>query len=516
MDEQASTILEVTTMKPNLAHEIKVDPNSAVKSIDDAPLPLMRAQTPPIAFPIDALGPVLSPAASAIHGLTGAPVAVCGTSILAAGSLVAMAYVDVMPPYGNKPRPSSLFCCSIAESGDRKTMCDSYALEPLEIYRKELSQTYADLYAEYENKLKAWEKSREMALKPKGGDASRSQMERALGDLGKKPSPPPEPIITCGEPTIEGLHGLCCTGQGFVGLFTDEGGGFAGGHAMNADNRTKTISHLSKLWDGAPIDRIRKGEGNKVWYGRRLAIHLMVQPIIAGQIFSDDLLKGQGFLSRFLVCHPESTAGTREFREISHEHLSAIESYKTHILRLLRRPRQHAELDYAELTPRVLHLSPEARELWIEFYNANERALSPDSPLSPIKWLAAKMPENALRVAAVLTEINHPGSEAIGIDCMLGAIDLVKFYTSEALRIFDAGVMDPDLMTADKALEFIREKGGEIHLAQLYQQGPRKVRNAKDARRILGILADHSHVERLESGKEIDGAMRREVWRLRP
>jgi hypothetical protein len=508
--------MEAGTMKPNFADELRINPDAVVRSIDDAPLPLMREMAPPMPFPVEALGPILAPAAAAIEGLTGAPMGICGTSVLAAGSLVTMAYTDVLPPYGNTPRPTSLFCCSIAESGDRKSHCDAYALRPIDTYRKELNEAYADEYQAFENRLKAWEKSRELAMKPKGSDSSRAQMERALGDLGKKPTPPPEPHITCSEPTIEGLHALACNGQGFVGIFTDEGGAFAGGHAMNADNRLKTVSHISRLWDGSAIDRIRKGEGNKVWYGRRLAMHLMVQPVVAGQMFSDDLLKGQGFLSRFLVCHPESTAGKREFRESSKNHLDSIETYNQHMLRLLRRPRLHAEHDYAELTPRVIQLSQDARELWIAFYNANERNLSPDSPLSPIKWLAAKMPENALRVAAVLTEINSPGAEEVSLESMLGAIDLIKFYTSEALRIFDAGIMDPDLVTAQKALDFIRDKGGEIHLAQLYQQGPRKLRNAKDARRILGILADHRHIERLESGKEIDGALRHEVWRLRP
>jgi hypothetical protein len=43
-------------------------------------------------------------------------------------------------------------------------------------------------------------------------------------------------------------------------------------------------------------------------YGRRLAMHLMVQPIIAQKVLSDPLLHGQGFLNRCLACWPTSIA----------------------------------------------------------------------------------------------------------------------------------------------------------------------------------------------------------------
>jgi hypothetical protein len=46
---------------------------------------------------------------------------------------------------------------------------------------------------------------------------------------------------------------------------------------MNANNRLKTLPALNALWEESPIRRTRAGEGHSTLYGRRLAVHLMVQ-----------------------------------------------------------------------------------------------------------------------------------------------------------------------------------------------------------------------------------------------
>ena len=80
--------------------------------------------------------------------------------------------------------------------------------------------------------------------------------------------------------------------------------------AVNKDNRTKSAASFSKLWDNGRFDRVRAGDGAAKYHGRRLALHLMVQPIIAESVLSDDVLTGQGFLARCLLAWPASTIDT--------------------------------------------------------------------------------------------------------------------------------------------------------------------------------------------------------------
>ena len=92
---------------------------------------------------------------------------------------------------------------------------------------------------------------------------------------------------------------------------SDEGGNFFGGHAMQKETRLRTISGMSKLWDSGEGDRNRVGDGNLSFSGRRLTAHFMIQPKVADEILSDELLVGQDWLARNLVAFPDSLASTR-------------------------------------------------------------------------------------------------------------------------------------------------------------------------------------------------------------
>ncbi|MFK7871012.1 MAG: DUF3987 domain-containing protein [Roseobacter sp.] len=94
-------------------------------------------------------------------------------------------------------------------------------------------------------------------------------------------------------------------------MFSDEGGQFLGGHAMNSDNRQKTLTALNDLWHGNAIRRTRAGDGHATLYGRRLSVHLMVQPFVARTFMADRMASDTGFLPRFLVCEPPSNIGSR-------------------------------------------------------------------------------------------------------------------------------------------------------------------------------------------------------------
>jgi hypothetical protein len=69
----------------------------------------MREFPPADPFPVDALGPVLAAAASAIHDRVRAPLAICGNSVLAAATLAVQGRANVvLPMLHAKPLSSSL------------------------------------------------------------------------------------------------------------------------------------------------------------------------------------------------------------------------------------------------------------------------------------------------------------------------------------------------------------------------------------------------------------------------
>jgi len=336
-----------------------------------------------------------------------------------------------------------------------------------------------------------------------------------LKALGPKPKEPMHPILTCPEPTFEGLCRLFSIGHPSLGVFSAEGGQFIGGHGMAEDNKLKTSSALSSIWDGEPIKRVRSGDGASTLAGRRAAMHLMAQPDVAARMLSDRVLADQGLLSRFLVVAPISTAGTRFFREIAADSRAAVKRFEDVLLLALETPPSTIENKPNELDPPVLRLSSGARRMWISYANFVEEQLAPDGAYIDIRGLANKLPEHAARLAAVLTLVDDLHAKDVGEEEMANGIELGGYYAGEALRLFSSNVCDPDLVLAQNLLDWLQNRGDEyVSLTQIYQHGPMPIREAKIARRIAGVLADHGWLAPVEGGKIVDGKPRREVWHL--
>jgi hypothetical protein len=291
---------------PNIdISKIKV-PNLVQPAIfTEKPRPLRRAIADANPFPIDALGPFSWPA-YAIADKIQCPPAIAALSVLGVASLAAQGHADVLLPRTGQVKPLSLFLVSIGESGERKSAADNEAKRAIAEYERELATAYELQAPQYRNARDAWESERQNIFRSKSMDAV--QKSNALDTL-IEPQAPLTPMLTCPEPTFEGLCLLFRTGQGALGLFSDEGGHFVGGHALSEDARLRTAAGLSSLWDGSPIKRVRAGKDESyVLLGRRLAMHLMLQPKVASELLSDPLLKDQGLLSRILVSYPQSTA----------------------------------------------------------------------------------------------------------------------------------------------------------------------------------------------------------------
>lgn len=477
---------------------------------------LMRPATPATDFPLDALGDRLQSAAEAIRERTQAPAAICGQAVLGVAAALAQAHVNAGLPM-RMDVPTSLAMVTVAESSERKSSVDRLAIAPIAQYTDELRLEYEQDQLTFRNRRDAHEMARKSILSEKGkatDKAKKAALEADLEALGPEPTPPPKPVIQAQEPTIEGLTKMLSQGLGFAALFSSEGAAFLGGYGMSTDNKLKTAAHLSSIWDGTPIDRIRQGDELTTLHGRRLAMHLMIQPNIAERLFSDEDLVRQGLLSRVLVSWPETAAGTRPFRSPSQDAIDAHQEYVRYMLELCRLPRRHADGRPAELMPRTMTMDEGATALWINFHDIVEKELAPSGQYAAIRSWAGKLLENVGRISAVLAFIDNPQANEVSKLHMGRAVRLGAHYLSEAQRLFEAGCVGADLTQANRLLDWIKGRGSQVHLRQVIQYGPNFVRTAATARKLLGILCDHRHLEKLEHGAVIDGKQRKDVWML--
>ncbi|MEE1920847.1 YfjI family protein [Pseudomonas sp. 148P] len=449
------------------------------------PLPLLPDMEASAPYPLEALGELLGGAAAAIVEACQVPGALAAQSVLAAAAMAAQ-------PHGNALRdgqliPLSLFGLTVAESGDRKSAADRLALRAHHERQSTLLDVYDTEQKQYRNRRDAYQCARSAILE--GAKADSEAVADELGKL-KEPTAPPVPFILVEEPTLEGLQKSLLRGHPSQGLFSDEGGQFFGGHASRPENMLKSVAGLSKLWDGAPIIRTRAAEGESASRsGCRLSAHLMIQPIVASEVLSNPLMQGQGFLARFLIAWPQSLAGTRFYKPTNPSCDLRLTGYWMRMKQLLTLAPPKNER--GDLEPNALVMDSDGKAVWIKAHDAIEMSLGRDGSLQEIKPTAAKGGENILRIAGVLAIVEK--SETLSQQIIERAVTLVNWYLGEAFRLTNPVSADPQLLKAQRLLEWLIENDWHAFDARtLQQKGPPVARkSAKQRDALLAVLVKH-------------------------
>ena len=501
----------------------RLDPEP-IRFIAEPPRPLMREIPPGEAYPVEALGP-LRQVTEAVQDMTQAPVAIAAQSALAVASLAVQAFANV-ETLGDDA-PVSLYFFTIAQSGERKSSCDRKLMAAFRQYEREQAIEYRDALADWKPRHKLWTAKCDRLTKEaaSGKPDKVAAAEEELRALGAEPQAPLLPNLTASEPTLEGLAKLYIAGQPSVGLFTDEAGGFFGGHAMNADNRSKTLAGFNKLWDGDPLDRVRAGDGAVTLYGRRLSIHFMAQFVAARPFLADPVAIGQGFLARCLICQPSSTIGTRLKRGHLPSSRVAEVAASRRLAKIISTPKPLAENSRQELKPRRLPLSKGARELLRQYYEKVEMQQAPGGDLEHVISFASKAPEQAARIAAVMTLWENLDAFEVTTATMADAVGLSQFYLSEARRLVDAAVVSEDIKKAERLRLWLRDSWPErarqlgrdpatIVPKDVVQFGPNALRETKTAKRFMALLAEHGWLAELPKGSVVDGVPRQFAYRI--
>lgn len=482
--------------------------------VAEGPQPLLREIPPGAPYPVAALGP-LRAVVETVQDISQAPVAIAAQSALSVASLAVQGFADVETLGGDAP--CSLFCLTIAESGERKSTCDRLLMLGVRDFERAQADAYREAFAAYDVAKEIWEGKRKRLMTEAAGKdkVKASAAEADLRALGPMPRPPLFPNITAMEPTFEGLVKLYGIGRPALGLFSDEAGGFIGGHAMNNDNRLKTMAGLSRLWNGEPIDRTRAGDGATTYRGRRLAGHLMAQPVAARPLMADPLASGQGFLARFLITEPPSAIGFRPRRDLDPSRRIVIAEFAERLARILSTPMPTTD-NPQELAPVRLPLTPAAKELLWRFYDVVEKAQAPGCAMEQVRAYASKATEQAARIAGVLSLWTDLDAPAVTPEAMGWGIQLADFYLSEAKRLAEAGLVSEETAKAERLRKWLLESWphDEVTTREILQFGPNDLRDRKQLAGPLAALLKSDWMLALHPGTVIRGGARKEAYRI--
>ena len=321
-------------------------------------------------------------------------------------------------------------------------------------------------------------------------------------------TPPRAQTLVIAKATTEGMHQLL-RHQSHLGLFTAEGGEMLAGHSMREERKAAGQAWLLKGWSGETLDALTRGDGLSILVGRRLSMHLMVQPVLLRQLLADPLASGQGLLARCLIAEPDTLAGTRKFRAVNVMESKEVKAFHAKLKTLLNtKPPLHPDGDGFELQPRVLKMSKEATDLWVAFYDNVEELQADGKELAGARAWASKAGEHAARIAGVITVLADPQAVEIDIKTMAGAVEVTQFYLQEHVRLMGVSVEVEHLKRLHVLVEFLRERGPIVSNNDVLQRSPRAVRNlkAEGVKNLLAELQMRGYVRPVGDGWEVRSA----------
>lgn len=471
--------------------------------------PAPKPDTKPVAFPADCFPFSLRKVAKEIRRIVQAPEALVYVSTLAAATATVQGLADI-----HIDGRRIAVCLDIVlngQSGERKSAVDKLTQRPLNEVNQERYARFCD----------------------------KQQRAEAIEEKKKKGPKPGFPSRVMGEGTVEGMMRLFAEGSADLLWSSDEAGAFFGGYSFGDDRQIRTAAAFSRIWDGSPIQKSTAGGGTITLYNRRLTLNLAVQPVILRDVIGNEFFFGQGLGNRILFCDPGSTIGNRPY---NNENVAQAPPYQAYC----KRVKEITELYLDELDNRradyetriekgvesedgwrpgecLLHrieLSPDAKQAYIDFYNEIEGRSKQGEDLREHSGYAAKIAEQAVRIAGVFWVFESYGKgdtwRTIPEESMQAGIRLARYFLDELLRLREQSIVDERIEQANILKGWLREhnKGGLVYSGFIRQYGPTFVRRSgKNLEELMAELVENGSME-VEQKTVIDGSMRSKVWRV--
>lgn len=382
-------------------------------------LPLVQAETSVnSAYPIHALPPLARDAVIAIAEHVQAPIGMTAQCVIGAMSHIAQAHVNAPHPFNPQGEPCSLYLLTEGQSGSRKSTSRNMA-------DKAIIQHERKQYELYRRDLEQW----------KSGQAGLNKKDKEA--YGAENPPPHDPSTLYSDITLESIAGLYVDGiLNNASIASDEAGQFFGGYTMKGDTRTQAIGGYAKLFDDGFVERTRSKSnlnGSGRAYDVRLTFNLQGQHEVLSDALKDPVLRGQGFLPRFILTIPENLAGTRlqdaiyRSKNANHDHrLIAYWTRCEYLLDDCPRPQGGQELHNGRY---VIPMNDEAREIDASFYNMFEELQGKGKRYEYLQAFASRASQLARRLATVFAYFE--GLQWIDAKTLTGACEVVKHSLNE-------------------------------------------------------------------------------------
>lgn len=499
IDEQGiKTDYLVELYKDDDAEDVTIFIDESIKRLSSSGqwgelLPLAQAETSVNStYPIHALPPLARDAVIAIAEHVQAPIGMTAQCVIGAMSHIAQAHVNAPHPFNPQGEPCSLYLLTEGQSGSRKSTSRNMA-------DKAIIQHERKQYELYRRDLEQW----------KSGQAGLNKKDKEA--YGTENPPPHDPSTLYSDITLESIAGLYVDGiLNNASIASDEAGQFFGGYTMKGDTRTQAIGGYAKLFDDGFVERTRSKSnlnGSGRAYDVRLTFNLQGQHEVLSDALKDPVLRGQGFLPRFILTIPENLAGTRlqdaiyRSKNANHDHrLIAYWTRCEYLLDDCPRPQGGQELHNGRY---VIPMNDEAREIDAAFYNMFEELQGKGKRYEYLQAFASRASQLARRLATVFAYFE--GLQWIDAKTLTGACEVVKHSLNEWAMYADIEVKtesDAERLIKWFAKYCANKKIDKLAYSSFMNSCPRPMRGSKQKLEpVLAELIDNHYLKIEEISK---------------
>lgn len=371
--------------------------------------------------------------------------------------------------------PPIIWAAIIGKSGTHKTPALQAAMRFLDRRQAEsIAKHGEDLLsyeleiAKYEKEYAAWKRSKSDEQPP------------------WKPEQPACNRFTTSDCTIEAL--ACLLSSQFDGLLVirDELAGWFGGIAEYKGGKGSDLGHWLACWSAQPLTVDRKTGAKKMIHVPAAAVSLVggIQPGVLRAAIGREHMQ-DGLCARLLLAMPPPKPVVWTDVTVDQQAESSMNDLFDRLLSLEPAANEHGDPE-----PFPLDLTPEAKAVWVEYFNRHRAELVDLDDDLAAAW--SKLEAYTARFALIFqlcawADGDASAGNAIDEVSMLKAIELSDWFGGEAKRVYGMFVEDAEDLEQRELIELIQRKGGRVTPRDLMRSSTR-FKRAAEAEAALDLL----------------------------
>ncbi len=366
--------------------------------------------------------------------------------------------------------PAIIWAAMIGKSGTHKTPAMQIAMKFLDKLQAKSISSHAEAMqqfdidvVEHDRDFATWKKSKGRDLPP------------------IKPELPVCNRYVTSDSTIEALAMLLH--DQFDGLLVsrDELAGWLNGIAEYKGGSGSDLGHWLAMWSAAPLVVDRKTGAIKMIHIPRAAVSLVggIQPGTLRKAIGQEHMQ-DGLCARLLLAMPPSKPVTWSDATVSTTAEKTITGLFDRLIDL-----EPGVSEQGEAEPTALDLTPEAKTLWVKYFNRHRSELVDLDDDLAAAW--SKLEAYTARFALIFQLCDCPEEHSIDETSMQAAIELSDWFGVEAKRVYGMFSDDKEGQEQRELVGLIERKGGSVTPRDL-MRSCRKFKTSSEAEKVLGDL----------------------------